>query len=381
MRLDATTEVASGSHQAGEADERRTVRQMQGHLKSIDIQTRRLLNSFGALALLLGTWWIWADMLPALQFLDRLQLYSYTATAGEPTTGADGVTKIIEKTQIHWITAADVVWAAIILAMTVIAARNLPGLLEITCLQWLPMDQGARYAVVAAARYVIHIVGIIAICNAVGLQWSSIQWLAAAMTVGLGFGLQEIFANFISGLIILFERPIRVGDTVTIGDVSGTVNRIRGRATTIVDWDRKELIVPNKEFITGKLINWTLTDDVLRTVIRVGISAAADFERAADLLLQVARANPLVLIEPEPSVAFTQVGDNRLDFELRVFSAGLDALTPLRFQLNSAILRAFHEARIEIASGPKDLVIRMSDGAPPSVVELVESRTIGQKAA
>ena len=283
-------------------------------------------------------------MLPALQFLDRLQLYSYTATTGEPTAGADGVTKIVEKTQIHWITAADVVWAAIILAMTVIAARNLPGLLEITCLQWLPMDQGARYAVVAAARYVIHIVGIIAICNAVGLQWSSIQWLAAAMTVGLGFGLQEIFANFISGLIILFERPIRVGDTVTIGDVSGTVNRIRGRATTIVDWDRKELIVPNKEFITGKLINWTLTDDVLRTVIRVGISATADFERAADLLLQVARANPLVLIEPEPSVAFTQVGDNRLDFELRVFSAGLDALTPLRFQLNAAILRAFHEA-------------------------------------
>lgn len=380
-RLDATTEVARGLQQSGEADEKRTVRKMQGHLKSIDIQTRRLLNSFGALALLLGTWWIWADMLPALQFLDRLQLYSYTAIAGEPATGADGLAKVVEKTQIHWITAADVVWAAIILAMTVIAARNLPGLLEITCLQWLPMDQGARYAVVAAARYVIHIVGIIAICNAVGLQWSSIQWLAAAMTVGLGFGLQEIFANFISGLIILFERPIRVGDTVTIGDVSGTVNRIRGRATTIVDWDRKELIVPNKEFITGKLINWTLTDDVLRTVIRVGISAAADFERAAELLLQVARANPLVLIEPEPSVAFTQVGDNRLDFELRVFSAGLDALTPLRFQLNAAILRAFHDARIEIASGPKDLVIRMHDGAPSSVMELAESRTVGPKAA
>ena len=381
VRLDATTEAASSVRPTSDADERRAHRQSQSHLKSIDIQTRRLLNSFGALALLLGTWWIWSDMLPALQFLDRLHLYSYTATAGEPMVGTDGVTKIVEKTQIHWITAADVVWAAIILAMTVIAARNLPGLLEITCLQWLPMDQGARYAVVAAARYVIHIVGIVAICNAVGLQWSSIQWLAAAMTVGLGFGLQEIFANFISGLIILFERPIRVGDTVTIGDISGTVNRIRGRATTIVDWDRKELIVPNKEFITGKLINWTLTDDVLRTVIRVGISAAADFEKAADLLLQVARANALVLIEPEPSVAFTQVGDNRLDFELRVFSAGLDALTPLRFQLNAAILRAFHEAGIETASGPKDLVIRMSDGVPPSVVGLVESPVVGQKAA
>lgn len=327
-------------------------------LKTIDIQSRRILNSFGALVLLVGTWWIWTDMLPALQFLDRWQLYSYAVTQAESVARTDGAAQVVDVVRLQWVTAADVAWAAIILFMTIVAGRNLPGLLEISCLRWLPIDQGVRYAVTTAARYLIHIVGVVAMCNAIGVQWSSVQWLAAAMTVGLGFGLQEIFANFISGLIILCERPIRVGDTVTIGDVTGTVNRIRGRATTIVDGDRKELIVPNKEFITGKLLNWTLTDDVLRTVIRIGVEHRSDVRLVGELLLQAARDNTLVLADPAPSVAFTQVNEGRLEFELRVFSSGLEALTPLRHQLNTTILRTFDEAGIEVASAPKEMVLR-----------------------
>ncbi|MCE9604056.1 MAG: mechanosensitive ion channel [Planctomycetia bacterium] len=340
-------------------------------LKTIDIQSRRILNSFGALVLLMGTWWIWTDMLPALQFLDRWQLYSYAVTQAESVARTDGAAQVVEVVRLQWVTAADVTWAAIILFMTIVAGRNLPGLLEISCLRWLPIDQGVRYAVTTAARYVIHIAGVVAMCNAVGVQWSSVQWLAAAMTVGLGFGLQEIFANFISGLIILCERPIRVGDTVTIGDVTGTVNRIRGRATTIVDWDRKELIVPNKEFITGKLVNWTLTDDVLRTVIRIGVGHGSDVRLVGELLLQAARENTLVLADPSPSVAFTQVGEGRLEFELRVFSSGLEALTPLRHQLNTTILRTFDEAGLEIASGPKEMVLRTTQ----SLLAGLEDRT------
>jgi potassium efflux system protein len=335
-------------------------------LKAIDIQSRRLLNSFGALVLLVGTWWIWTDMLPALQFLDRWQLYSYAVTQAESVARGEGAAQVVEVVRLQWVTAADVAWAAIILFMTIVAGRNLPGLLEITCLRWIPIDQGVRYAVTTAARYVIHIAGVVAMCNAIGVQWSSVQWLAAAMTVGLGFGLQEIFANFISGLIILCERPIRVGDTVTIGDVTGTVNRIRGRATTIVDWDRKELIVPNKEFITGKLVNWTLTDDVLRTVIRIGVDHHSDVRLVGELLLQAARDNPLVLADPQPSVAFTQVSENRLEFELRVFSSGLEALTPLRHQLNTAILRIFDEADVELSTGPRKTVLRTTQ---PQVAE------------
>jgi potassium efflux system protein len=334
-------------------------------LKAIDIQTRRMLNSFGALVLLSGTWWIWTDMLPALQFLDRWQLYSYAVTAAESVAKGEGTAQVVEVVKLQWVTAADIAWSAIILFMTIVAGRNLPGLLEISCLRWLPIDQGIRYAVTTAARYVIHIVGIVAMCNAIGVQWSSVQWLAAAMTVGLGFGLQEIFANFISGLIILCERPIRVGDTVTIGDVTGTVNRIRGRATTIVDSDRKELIVPNKEFITGKLLNWTLTDDVLRTVIRIGVEHRSNVRLVGEILLQAARDNTLVLADPAPSVAFTQVNEGRLEFELRVFSSGLEALGMLRHQLNTAILRAFDDAGIEVAAAPKEMVLRTTSASTP----------------
>jgi potassium efflux system protein len=122
--------------------------------------------------------------------------------------------------------------------------------------------------------------------NNIGFRWSSVQWLIAALGVGLGFGLQEIVANFICGLIVLFERPFKVGDTVTIGEVNGTVSRIRIRATTIVDWDRKELIVPNMEFITGQLINWSLSDPITRFIIPVGIAYGSDTELAEKLRIQ-----------------------------------------------------------------------------------------------
>ncbi len=137
----------------------------------------------------------------------------------------------------------------------------------------------ARYALVSLSQYLIVLIGGVWLFRVLGVSWANVQWLVAAISVGLGFGLQEIFANFVSGLIVLFERPIRVGDIVTIGGVSGTVTRIRARATSITDWDRKELIVPNKEFITGQLINWTLSDSVLRVVIKVALSYGATTPR------------------------------------------------------------------------------------------------------
>ena len=113
-------------------------------------------------------------------------------------------------------------------------------------------------------------------------RWASrdkLQWLAAGLTVGLGFGLQEIFANFVSGLIILFERPIRIGDTITIGTFSGSVSKIRIRATTITDFDRKEVIIPNKAFVTERLINWSLSDTITRVLIKVGVAYGSDLDK------------------------------------------------------------------------------------------------------
>ncbi len=185
------------------------------------------------------------------------------------------------------VTLADLLISVVILTSTMIAARSMPGLLEITVLGRLPIDSGGRHAIGLISRYTVTVVGVVLACHVVGIQWASVQWLAAAMTVGLGFGLQEIFANFVSGIIILLERPIRVGDLVTVTGSTGMVTRMQIRATTITDGDNRELIVPNKTFITGDVMNWTLTDSVTRFVIPVGISYESDSQKARDILLAV----------------------------------------------------------------------------------------------
>lgn len=181
------------------------------------------------------------------------------------------------------------------------------------------------------------------------------------MTVGLSFELQEIFANFISGLIILFEQPIRVDDVVTIEDVTGKVAKIKIRATTIRRWDQRELIVPNKEFITGRLINWTLTDNVLRMDFPVGIAYGSDIRKAEKLLYEVAAAHPQVIDDPKPVVLFKGFGDNSLDFELRACISGMDNYVPVWHDVNCAIDDAFRKAEVEIAFPQRDLHLRSID--------------------
>jgi potassium efflux system protein len=333
----------------------------------MDAQTRRLLGSLFVLTVTLGAWAIWVDVLPALKFLDQWKLWSY-ADAAAVVASPDGKPAEAAAAALGWVTLGDVVLAFVIGLMTAVAARNLPGLLEIAWLQRLPLDSGGRYAVAAVSRYVILLVGIVPALRVLGIGWANVQWLAAAMTVGLGFGLQEIFANFISGIIILLERPMRVGDVVTVGGLTGTVSRIRSRATTITDGDNRELIVPNKEFITGQLVNWTLTDRVLRLVVKVGIAFGSDTALATRLLLETARANPLVLRRPAPAAVFTGFGNGALDFELCVFAAGPEHLSRLRHELNMAVDDAFHRADIEIALPPGDAGSRRA-ARPLTVVD------------
>ena len=125
-----------------------------------------------------------------------------------------------------------------------------------------------------------------------GIGWSDVQWLVAALGVGLGFGLQEIVANFVSGLIVLAERPIRIGDVVTVGDVSGTVARIRARATMVVDFDNKEVLIPNKSFITDRVINWTLSNQTTRLLLKISVPTGADIALAQRVILETVHAIP-----------------------------------------------------------------------------------------
>jgi potassium efflux system protein len=205
------------------------------------------------------------------------------------------------------------------------------------------------------SRYTLTALGIIIALNTVGIRWSSLQWLVAALGVGIGFGLQEIVANFICGLIILFERPVRVGDIVTIGTTDGVVTKIRIRATTIRGWDRKELLVPNKEFITGRLLNWSLSDQTTRILITVGVAYGSDVDKALALMREAAKEHELVLEDPEPLVSFDIFGDNALILTMRAYLASADFRVATTTDLNKAVNQKFADAGIEISFPQRDV--------------------------
>ena len=320
-------------------------------------QMLKLLRATVGLLFLTGFWLIWGQVLPALQVLSRVELWPVVISAMERIPGAD-VESFREVTRVEQVTLGNLLTAILFISMAVLASRNIPALLELSVLQRLPMDHGGRHAVTTVSRYVLLLGGGLVACSLLGIGWQNVQWLAAALTVGLGFGLQEIFANFVSGLIILFERPIRIGDIVTIDGVTGAVSRIRIRATTITDWDRKEFIVPNKEFVTGKLLNWTLSDRVNRVMINVGVAYGTRTETALALLQQIADTNPLVLKDPAPIASFEGFGDSTLNLVLRCYLPNLDHRLKAITELHAAIHDRFAAEGIEIAFPQRDLHLR-----------------------
>jgi len=311
-------------------------------------QAKRLLHSGFLFGAIVGTWLIWSDLLPALGFLEHTELPITT------TAVVDGVTRETP------VTLADLAIGLLIGLITMLAAKNLPGVLEILLLQRLPLEQGARYAITTLAQYLIAGAGLIVVFRSIGLQWANIQWLVAALSVGLGFGLQEIVANFISGIILLFERPIRVGDVVTVENTTGVVSRIKIRATTIINWDKQELLVPNKEFITGRLINWTLSDKMNRIVINVGVAYGTDVAKAMEVMFQAAQETEHVLEDPKPVVSFEGFGDNALNLVLRAYLGSLDYRLATITALHQAINRKLLEAGIDIAFPQRDVHLRTS---------------------
>jgi potassium efflux system protein len=210
------------------------------------------------------------------------------------------------------------------------------------------IDSGMRYTITTVMRYIVLITGTTIICHSMGLRWSQVQWLVAGLSVGLGFGLQEVFANFVSGIIILIERPIRIGDVVTIDGVSGVVSQIQIRATSITDWDRREYIVPNRELVTGKLLNWTLSDSTNRIMITVGIGYGCDPDKARATMLRIAEQHPNVLEDPEPVATFENFGNSCLDLVLRAFLPNMENRLGTITELHTQIHRSFAEEGIDI---------------------------------
>lgn len=355
----AAAEQQEESETAAEAPPEQAMAVPQEDLYALTQQTRRFLRA--ALGLLFGGGLlvIWSEILPAFSVLQTVDLWSVSVGSGPDA-------------EVLQITLAGLLLALVTFTLSIVAARNIPGLLEMGILQHMPMDRGIRFAISTLCRYTIVAVGVVLGANQLGIGWAKVQWLLAAMSVGLGFGLQEIFGNFISGIIILFERPMRVGDTVTVGDVFGTVTQIRIRATTIQQWDRKELIVPNKEFITGQLINWTLSDTILRLDFPVGIAYGSDIRLAEQKLYEVAESVDNILADPPPRVVFRSFGSSALQFELRAFIPDMENYIGTWHEVNQAIDDAFREAGIVIAFPQQDVHLDVHGSEMPVSVRTVQ---------
>jgi potassium-dependent mechanosensitive channel len=321
-------------------------------------QSQNLLHSVVVMFAVVGTWLIWADVIPALRVVYQQNLWTTTEMVSEVVGEGTSTSEVSTKEVIRKITPTDLLQALIVLAMTFVIFRNLPGLIDILVLNQLPIDGSTRNAVAAVLSYLVIVVGLIWAARSVGIYWNQVQWLVTALTFGLAFGLQEIFANFVSGMIILFERPVRIGDIVTVDGVTGVVTRTRARATTIRDFDLKELIVPNKEFITGRVLNWTLSDEVTRLVLPVGVAYGTEIERASSLLLESTQRHPQVLNEPAPSVTLEAFGDNALNLVVRAYVGKLSD----RLRVTGELLTTFHNLlranQIEIPFPQRDLHIR-----------------------
>jgi len=224
------------------------------------------------------------------------------------------------------------------------------------------IDIGIRIAVGTIIRYIVLVIGIIVFLQSAGINLSAITVLAGALGVGIGFGLQNITNNFVSGIIILFERPIKVGDRIQLGDVSGDVVNISMRSTTIVTNDNISIIVPNSDFISSKVINWSHTDRNIRFNFPIGVSYNEDPQEVKKLLLEVVAENKGVLIKPEPDVLFKGFGDSSLDFNLRVWTREyINRPNVLKSQIYYAVFEKFKEHNIEIPFPQRDLHIKNTE--------------------
>lgn len=352
--------------------------EIQETVTKVSEQSSKLIRVAATVILVFSLLAIWSKTLPALSVLDDIRLWETTSSEASETSkssssmnplsalsGSTETTADTSQTKTSFISLQDLLVTFIVSFLTYLAAVNIPSLLQITILNHLKLKHGTAFTITTAIRYVIIIVGIIWAFGSIGVTWNKIQWLAAAITLGIGFGLQEIFANFVAGLILLFERPIRIGDIITVGDINGKVTKIQMRATTILQFNNRELIIPNKEFITGQLVNWTLSDNIIRADVPVGIAYGSDTALAKSIMLKCADQNKRSLKEPMPDVIFNAFGDSSLNFVLRVFISSIDDLMPIISEMHFAIDNAFREAKIEIAFPQQDIHIRTIDAIFP----------------
>lgn len=334
-------------------------------LDTISAQSLGLVRSILTMVALVSLILIWSELHSAFSFLENIRLWNVTTTVN----GVDTIQPI---------TLSSLFITILIIIITAQLIRNLPALLELALLQHLDLTPGTGYAITTLTKYTIALIGSLVGFSMLGIEWSKLQWLIAAMGVGLGFGLQEIFANIISGLMILFEKPIRIGDTVTIRDLTGSITKINTRATTLTDWDRKEIIVPNKAFITEQFINWSLSDTITRIVLTIPAPADVDSTEISQILLNAAEKTPMILTNPAPEVYLVDLQQGIQIFELRIYAAEMGHRMPARHEVHQNILIGFAQHGITLPFPPFQARV---DIASNNLLRSATKNTFGRKPA
>jgi potassium efflux system protein len=267
------------------------------------------------------------------------------------------------------VTLGNLLEATVVLVLGALAWRSMHTLFALTIFPRMPDDAGVRFAVLTLCRYaVLGLTSIIAL-GAIHLDLAKIGVVLAALGVGLGFGLQEIVSNFVCGIILLLERPIRIGDVVTVAGNTGKVDQINIRATTIINGDNQCMIVPNREFITGNLVNWTHQDRILRVGVKIGVAYGTDPDRVVDLLLAVARDDADVLIDPAPGAWLDGFGESALLFSLSVYVPDPGLAGKVRHRICAEIQRRFTRENIVIPLPTHELLVsRVPDDLTEALV-------------
>lgn len=295
-------------------------------MEELELGLHRLALAAAILIAVLGLAWVWEFNTALARFLLDQPIWSF-----------DQQTPV---------TLGNLFQGAFVMLLGATAWRYMNAIVSVTAFRKMPDDPGVRFAVVTLCRYGVLGLAVMIAMGSIHLDTARIGVVLAALGVGLGFGLQEIVSNFVCGIILLLERPIRIGDVVTVAGTSGKVDRINIRATTIINADNQCMIVPNREFITGNLVNWTHKDKIMRVQIKLGVAYGNDPDAVVATLLEIARADADVLETPAAGAALEEFGDFALLFSMSVYVAEPGLVGKTRHRVCAAIQRKFTELGI-----------------------------------